>query len=107
MIDSSPLNESKIRFLNRVHNGLDALPTLDEIALNIIKGMSMKQNQVTVGMQVVVNDLPDTTIYTVKSIDSFIVELVYYTSDGTEYNGGQVDVSMIKKPTQKQLKGKS
>lgn len=64
----------------------------------------MKKGQATEGMQVVVNDEPDAVIYTVKKVDGFRVDLVYYIEgDATEWHGGQIDISFIKKPTKVQL----
>jgi hypothetical protein len=62
----------------------------------------MRKSSVIVGMKVVVNDLPETTIYTIKKIDGFMVDLVYF-EHGREIWGGQMDVSLIKRPTKEQL----
>jgi len=64
----------------------------------------MKQSNVTEGMQVVVNTNPDAVLYTVKKVDERMVTLVYYTNNGMECHGGQVDISLIMTPSQRQLK---
>ena len=57
---------------------------------------------VKVGDQVVVNDLPDTQVYRVKEVRGHMVGLTY-TVQGEDAETGWVDVTMIRKPTKKQL----
>lgn len=64
----------------------------------------MKSHEVKLGMNVVVNKLPDTTIYKVKEIDGRGVRLVYKTEKGKEVGSGNwVDCSILMRPTVKQL----
>lgn len=58
-----------------------------------------------VGDKVVVNELLDTQIYVVASIEGHTCKLEYLQGDGRMINGGYMDVSVLRKPTAKQLKG--
>ena len=63
----------------------------------------MKPQELCHGMYVVATDLPDATVYTVKSIKNFTVELVYTTRSGQEVKAGVLDVCFLKQPTIQQL----
>jgi hypothetical protein len=55
----------------------------------------MKKEQVKVGMKVVVNDLPDATVYTVAEVEGFNAKLTYECGEQT-LSGGWLDVSCLK-----------
>lgn len=59
----------------------------------------MKKNEIQVGMQVCVNDVPDAMIYEIDCIDGFQVHLVYETRMGS-VSAGWIDISMLRKPKQ-------
>jgi hypothetical protein len=66
----------------------------------------MKMNEIKKGMQVVTNDHPKTQVYNVEGTDGrFMVELVYMLKDGTKVRGGFLDISVLRKPTKRQLGG--
>jgi len=64
----------------------------------------MKIKEIAIGMNVVVNDLPDTVIYTVSDLVGRRAKLTYKSKDQT-LNAGWLDVSCLMKPTQNQPKG--
>lgn len=51
---------------------------------------------------VVVNDLDDTIVYIVESVKGFMVSL-QYQSGYKLVSGGELDISMLRKPSRKQL----
>ena len=63
----------------------------------------MKPQELYQGIKVVATDLPDATVYTVKSISNFTVELFYTTRSGQEAKAGVLDASLLKLPTIQQL----
>ena len=63
----------------------------------------MKPQELYQGLKVVATDLPDATVYTVKSIKNFTVELVYTTKSGRVVKAGVLDVCFLKQPTIQQL----
>lgn len=65
----------------------------------------MDIDKVKIGMLVTVNDLPDGQVYKVKEFSStskFGVRLTYIRRN-TEYSGGWIDSSCLRKPTATQL----
>jgi len=56
----------------------------------------MKKSQIQVGMNVVVNDAPDATVYQVDCLEGFEAHLIYNTRIGAD-SAGWVDVSRIYK----------
>lgn len=59
----------------------------------------MKKDEIQVGMQVCVNDVPDAMIYEIDCIDGFQVHLIYETKMGA-VSAGWIDVSMLRKTKQ-------
>ena len=57
----------------------------------------MNPKKLSVGMRVVVNDLPDAHVYTIAQIDGFNVSLVYPLKSGAIVSGGVIDASYIKR----------
>jgi hypothetical protein len=57
----------------------------------------MQKDEVKVGMEVVVNNLPDATVYTVNKLDGWNAHLTYKVA-GRTLSGGWLDVSMLQKP---------
>ena len=57
----------------------------------------MNKKQVKVGMKVVVNDLPDATIYNIEELDGFVARLSYMVGD-KKVSGGCIDISCLQKP---------
>jgi hypothetical protein len=63
----------------------------------------MKKGQVKPGDLVVVNKLPDATVYTVKEIiNDYNAVLTYKVGEKT-VSGGGIDISCLRKPTKAQL----
>lgn len=58
---------------------------------------------VYVGLQVVVNDEIDATIYTVEEIDRFSIQLSYKLRNGQPCTTRQIDVTLLQLPTIGQL----
>ena len=63
----------------------------------------MKPQEIYQGLKVVATDLPDATVYTVKSVTNFTVELVYTTRSGQVVKAGVLDACFLKQPTIQQL----
>ncbi len=63
----------------------------------------MKPQELYKGIKVVATDLPDATVYTVKAINSFTVELQYTTLSGQVVHAGFLDACYLKLPTIQQL----
>jgi|APGre2960657373_1045057.scaffolds.fasta_scaffold335177_2 hypothetical protein len=63
----------------------------------------MKPQEIYKGIKVVATDLPNATVYTVKEIKNFTVELVYTTPNGQEVKAGVLDTCFLKLPTIQQL----
>jgi len=57
----------------------------------------MNPKKLSVGMRVVVNNLPDAHVYTIAHIEGFNVFLVYKEKSGDIVSGGVIDASCIKK----------
>lgn len=62
----------------------------------------LKAKDLSVGDLVTVNDLPDTQLYTIKTIYPMKVDLVY-RAGGRICSGGTVDISILQVPTLAQL----
>lgn len=62
----------------------------------------MRLNEVAVDSLVCVNDLPDTTVYTVVELRGYAAHLMY-DSGYKRVSGGWLDVAMLQKPTKAQL----
>jgi hypothetical protein len=56
----------------------------------------MKKSEIQVGMNVVVNDTPDATVYEIDYIEGFEAHLIYNTRMGA-VSAGWIDVSRIHK----------
>ena len=56
----------------------------------------MKKSQIQVGMNVVVTDAPDATVYEIDCVEGFEAHLIYNTRMGA-VSAGWVDVSRIYK----------
>ena len=56
----------------------------------------MKKSQIQIGMNVVVNDLPDAIVYQVDCVEGFEAHLIYNTRMGA-VSAGWIDVSRIYK----------
>lgn len=67
------------------------------------KQKKIRLRDVKVGLKVVVNDLPDTVVYTIKQVHGFTVELVY-TVKGVTIDGGWIDYGSLLVPTEEQMK---
>lgn len=63
----------------------------------------MKIGKLKVGKQIVFNDLDDTRIYDVLSIDKNIIEVSYKLKDGEYVKSQLADCSMAQYPNKKQL----
>jgi hypothetical protein len=63
----------------------------------------MKPQQIYKGMQVVATDLPNATVYTVKDIKNFVVELCYINQKGKTVEAGVLDVCFLRLPTIEQI----
>jgi hypothetical protein len=66
----------------------------------------MKRNEVTVGMKVAVNDLPDGMVYTVKEIsdNGLGARLTYKTKQGRVCGGFDfIDICYLRTPTKAQI----
>jgi hypothetical protein len=63
----------------------------------------MKPQDIHKGMKVVATDLPDATVYTVETINKFVVELRYTTPSGRVVNAGVLDACFLNIPTNEQL----
>ncbi len=63
----------------------------------------MKPQDIHKGMKVVATDLPDATIYTVETINKFVVELRYTTPSGRVVDAGVLDACFLNIPTNEQL----
>jgi len=63
----------------------------------------MTKDQVKVGMQVVVNKLPGTIIYTVKELHGFMAVLTYQSGDEVLKGSDGIDISCLMKPSKEQL----
>ena len=61
-----------------------------------------KLHEAVFGKKVVVNNLPDTQIYTIKEVKDYGVHLVYF-EHGQEIDAKWVDISICKHPTDHQL----
>ena len=66
----------------------------------------MKQSKLALGAQVVVNDLDDATIYTVREIEGFRAGLTQTLADGSEALAGWIDIGYLQAPTKQQLLNK-
>ena len=63
----------------------------------------MKLAKITIGMSVVVNNLPDATIYQVGAIRGFLLDLTYKLGNGNSISGGTVDYTFVQLPTKTQI----
>lgn len=63
----------------------------------------MDSSKISIGMQVVCNELPDAQIYIVTRKMGFIVDLEYVNENGHVVRGGSIDCCVLKTPTKKQL----
>jgi hypothetical protein len=62
----------------------------------------IKRENLTIGMQVVVNNEPDATVYTIAELEGFNAKLTYECA-GKTLSGGWTDTSLLLKPTAAQL----
>ena len=58
----------------------------------------MKPVQIYTGLQIVLSDSPNATIYTVCEIEGHSVNLTYSLLNGKTADGGWVDVSLLRLP---------
>ncbi|CAB4146745.1 hypothetical protein UFOVP499_19 [uncultured Caudovirales phage] len=63
----------------------------------------MKPQELYKGIKVVATDLPNATVYTVKAVKNFTVELLYTTPSGKVVAAGVLDACFLKLPTIQQL----
>ncbi len=70
---------------------------------NEMYSKNRKMKKVEVDDLVVVNDLPDTTVYMVCSVENGQAELEY-ESGYKKINAGKMPVELLLKPTKEQLK---
>jgi hypothetical protein len=63
----------------------------------------MKPQELYPGIKVVATDLPDATVYTVKAVNHFSIELQYTTPSGNVVHAGVLDAFFLKLPTIQQL----
>jgi hypothetical protein len=66
------------------------------------KMIKIHREDLKVGMNVVVNDLPDTYVYSIEEINGFNVTLSYMAGE-QKVGGGTVDYSLLYLPTVEQL----
>ena len=69
----------------------------------VFLGKIMKPQELYKGIKVVATDLPNATVYTVKAIKNFTVELIYTTENGKTVAAGVLDACFLKLPTIQQL----
>lgn len=65
---------------------------------------SMKLKDIKPGMQVAINDLPDTQVYTVNRIDGNLVTLEYPTREHGISSGGGCDYRLLSLPSHEQYR---
>ena len=63
----------------------------------------MKPQELYQGIKVVATNLPNATVYTVKNVNNFTVELQYTTLGGHVVYAGVLDACFLKLPTIQQL----
>lgn len=72
----------------------------DRVLCNLnLKGLKMKKDEIQVGMQVCVNDVPDAMIYEIDCIDGFEAHVVYVTRMGA-VSAGWIDISLLREAKQ-------
>lgn len=63
----------------------------------------MKPQELYQGIKVVATDLPNATVYTVRTVKNFTVELQCTTLSGHVVHAGVLDACFLKLPTVQQL----
>ena len=82
---------------------LESTLAIGYLKLYLSRSSTMKNTDVKVGMEVVVNKLTDTQIYKVSRLEGFVVGLTYMSEKGILCNGGDMDTSVLMKPSRAQL----